>query len=134
MERCLAQNTQEGLAGGGKGGQRKESRAPNSKHRLLWWPSSSLLSTKPETTFISAQVPSMNFSHLTVNKTHAVLPSHMFTIHTGTSEYCFPSKISSFKKNNKINKISSFGAPGWLSRLGIRLLISAQVMISGSWD
>ena len=24
--------------------------------------------------------------------------------------------------------------PGWLSRLGCQLLISAQVMISGSWD
>ena len=26
------------------------------------------------------------------------------------------------------------GAPGWLSRLSVRLLISAQVMIPGSWD
>ena len=27
-----------------------------------------------------------------------------------------------------------FGAPGWLSWISIRLLISAQVIISGSWD
>ena len=26
------------------------------------------------------------------------------------------------------------GAPGWLHRLAVRLLISAQVMVSGSWD
>ena len=26
------------------------------------------------------------------------------------------------------------GAPGWLNQLSIQLLISAQVMISGSWD
>ena len=28
----------------------------------------------------------------------------------------------------------NLGAPGWLSRLSVLLLISAQVMISGSWD
>ena len=28
----------------------------------------------------------------------------------------------------------SFGVPGWLSLLSVGLLISAQVMISGSWD
>ena len=27
-----------------------------------------------------------------------------------------------------------FGAPGWLRRLSIQLLVSAQVMISGAWD
>jgi len=31
-------------------------------------------------------------------------------------------------------KKMNLGAPGWLSWLGIRFLISAQVMISGSWD
>ena len=31
-------------------------------------------------------------------------------------------------------KSSRTGAPGWLSQLNVRLLISAQVMISGSWD
>ena len=31
-------------------------------------------------------------------------------------------------------KLNHFGAPGWLSRLSARLLISAQVMIPWSWD
>ena len=31
-------------------------------------------------------------------------------------------------------KMISLGVSGWLSRLSVRLLISAQVMISGSWD
>ena len=32
-----------------------------------------------------------------------------------------------------INKMFGKGAPGWLSQLSIGLLISAQVLISGSW-
>ena len=31
-------------------------------------------------------------------------------------------------------KIEQTGAPGWLSRLSVQLLISAQVMIPRSWD
>ena len=33
-----------------------------------------------------------------------------------------------------IQQLSNPGAPGWLSQLSIQLLISAQVMISQSWD
>jgi len=31
-------------------------------------------------------------------------------------------------------KLASPGVPGWLSRLSVQLLISARVVISGSWD
>ena len=36
--------------------------------------------------------------------------------------------------NLVFKKMYNSGVPGWLSRLSIWLLISAQVMISGSWD
>ena len=32
------------------------------------------------------------------------------------------------------NENETYGAPGWLSQLSISLWISAQVMISRSWD
>ena len=41
--------------------------------------------------------------------------------------------VSSFTELQSLKSISS-GEPGWLSRLGVRLLISAQVMIPGPWD
>lgn len=36
------------------------------------------------------------YYNLTINKIHIVLPSHMFTIYTGTSSNPYPSKVSSF--------------------------------------
>ena len=46
-----------------------------------------------------------------------------------------PLSISHDEQDSLHNEeLSSLGAPGWLSQLSGQLLISAQVMISGSWD
>lgn len=60
MERGLAQRSWEGGAKGGIGGRPQESRTPDSKHHLIGWPSSSLLTTKPEITLASAKATFMN--------------------------------------------------------------------------
>ena len=39
-----------------------------------------------------------------------------------------------FTYMSSLNLYNCPGAPGWLSQLSIQLLISAQVMISHSWD
>lgn len=37
-------------------------------------------------------------------------------------------------KGNPIKKYNDIGAPGWLSRFTVGLLILAWVVVSGSWD
>ena len=34
----------------------------------------------------------------------------------------------------RVERVRAYGAPGWLNQLSIQLLVSAQVVISGSWD
>ena len=49
--------------------------------------------------------------NLTVNKTHVILSSHMFTVHAGTSGYLPSSKISSFLDGFTFPQGQTFSGP-----------------------
>lgn len=78
---------------GEEGGKQEENRTPDSKHSLIWWSSFSLPSTQSETIFNSAEAILITYRNVTVNKTHLALPSHLFTVCTGTSGYLHSSSM-----------------------------------------
>lgn len=55
--------------------------------------------------------------------------------HSASCVGCFsPQGHLAEEGSQQLDKNNNTGPPGWDSRLSIRLLVSAQVGISGSWD
>lgn len=71
-------------------------KTPDSKHSPIWWWSFSLLLIQPEMIFTLLKPCLWTYYNLTVHKIHIVLPSHMFTIYTGTSGNPYSTEIHFF--------------------------------------
>lgn len=97
-------------------------KTPDSKRSPIWWWSFSLLLIQPEMIFTLLKPCLWTYQNLTVHRIHIVLPSHMFTIYTGTSGNPYSTEICSFLNGSIPPARASFGL--WIRPLPSMLPVS----------
>lgn len=94
---------------GGKTGRTQNTRLQASSN-MVSIPFSSINRARDNIHFRRGHFFELN-CNLTVNKTHVILPSHMFTVHAGTSGYLPSSKISYFLDGFTFRQGQTFSGP-----------------------